>query len=76
MKVAEKKAIAKEVERLENENKFIRSLATPIGFYSHYFELLKSSKTKLQAFKKVNKLYFELFGMYRQNNFIDFNKAQ
>lgn len=74
MKVAEKKAIAKEVEKLEKQNESMRSLATRKGFYECYFELLKTSKTKVQAFNKVNKLYFQLFGQKRYGSFLVFSE--
>ena len=62
------------IAKLEKENEIIKKLSTRKGFYEYYFDLLKTSKTQIQAFNKVNKLYSTLFGVKRYSNFVDFKK--
>lgn len=59
---------------LEVETVLMRKLSTRKGFYEYYFDLLKCSKTKYQAFYKVNRLYYKLFGKKRYDNFSIFSK--
>lgn len=62
------------IAKLEKENKIMRKISTRLGFYKYYFELLKTSKTKIEAFNKTNDLFFSLFGKYRYCNFLEFQK--
>ena len=50
---------------LEIENQLIKKLATNVGFYNYFFEMLKTSKTNLEAFEKANDQYFDFFGEYK-----------
>jgi hypothetical protein len=60
------------IAKIENENTTMRKLSTRKGFYEFYFEKLKTSKTQIQAFNKVNNLYFSLFGMKRYTDYTTF----
>ena len=60
------------IAKIENENLMMRKLSTRKGFYASYFENLKNSKTKIEAFNKVNDSYYSLFGTYKFNSFLDF----
>ena len=61
-----------EIKNLIQQNKLMKQLATRRGFFEQFFQALKQSETKDQAFRKVNDLYFKLFGKYRYNNFEQF----
>lgn len=78
MKTNEVKAQAKspqaEIKQLLKENAVMQKICTRKGFFKFYFELLKCSKTKAQAFNKVNNLYFKLFGEKRYSNFSVFSE--
>lgn len=74
MTTIEKKELEKKIMQLEKENALMQKIVTRKGFYEYYFDLLKCSKTKSQAFNKVNKLYFQLFGQKRYDNFSVFSK--
>lgn len=78
MKTNEVKAQAKspqeQIKQLKKENAIMQKLCTRKGFFNAYFELLKCSKTKAQAFNKVNNLYFQLFGEKRYSNFSVYSK--
>lgn len=74
MTATEKNELEKKIMQLENENEIMKILSTRKGFYEYYFDLLNCSKTKAQAFNKVNKLYFQLFGKKRYDNFLVFSK--
>lgn len=60
------------IAKLEKENEIMKKLSTRKGFYDFYFEKLKTSKTKIQAFNKVNNLYLSLFGEKRYGDFATF----
>ena len=62
------------IAKLEKENEIMKKLSTRKGFYEYYFDLLKTSKTKIEAFNKVNKLYLTLFGQKRYSDFSTFQK--
>ena len=62
------------IAKLEKENATMQKLSTRKGFYNYYFNLLKTSKTQLEAFNKVNDLFFNLFGKYRYSDFLQFQK--
>lgn len=64
------------IAKLEKENEIMRKLSTNKGFYEFYFEKLKTSKTQIQAFNKVNNLYLNLFGQKRHNDFVTFKTLQ
>lgn len=70
----EKQKQKKEIEKLTAKIKLMKRLTTKEGFFRYYFELLKNSKTKEQAFNKVNDLYCKLFGVNRFNSFLEFSK--
>lgn len=61
-----------EIEKLKLQNEKMKKLSTREGFFKSYFESLKDFKTKELAFEKVNSLYYELFGIKRYDNFLDF----
>lgn len=63
-----------EIKQLLKQNAIMQKICTRKGFYKFYFELLKCSKTKAQAFNKVNKLYLQLFGEKRYSNFSVFSE--
>lgn len=71
---AQELKLLKEIKKQEVQIKLMRKLATYSGFYNHYFELLKSSTTKEQAFNKVNDLFFKLFTVKRYNDFSEFTQ--
>jgi hypothetical protein len=70
----EEKNLRIKIEKLEKENAIMQRLSTRKGFFEFYFEKLKTSKTQLQAFNKVNKLYLSLFGQHRYSDFLQFQK--
>lgn len=74
MTTTEKKELEQKIMQLESENEIMKKLSTRKGFYKYYFDLLKYSKTTSQAFNKVNKLYFQLFGKKRYDNFSVFSE--
>lgn len=74
MTTIEKKELENYINQLERENEIMKKLSTRKGFYKYYFDLLNCSKTKAQAFNKVNKLYFQLFGKKRYDNFSVFSE--
>ena len=71
---AQEQKLVNEIKTQETKIKLMRKLATNTGFYSHYFELLKSSQTKEQAFNKVNSLFFQLFDINRYSDYLEFSK--
>jgi len=54
--------LAFENKKLIEELKLRKLLITETGFYNHYFQNLKSSFTKEEAFFKTNHTYKILFG--------------
>ena len=64
----------KEIEKLTAKIKLMKQLTTKEGFFNYYFELLKNSKSKEQAFNIVNDLYCKLFGVNRFCSFLEFSK--
>ena len=60
---------------LETENQLIKKLATNVGFYNYFFEMLKTSKTNLEAFNRVNDQYFEFFGEYKYSCYRSFSNV-
>lgn len=62
------------ITKLEKQVAEMTKLSTRKGFYEYYFDLLKTSKTKIEAFNKVNKLYLTLFGQKRYSDFSTFQK--
>jgi len=54
--------LAFENKKLIEEIELRKLLSTNIGFYNHYFQNLKSSFTKEEAFFKTNHTYKLLFG--------------
>jgi len=63
-----------QIKKQDAQIKLMRKLSTCSGFYKHYFELLKSSQTKEQAFDKVNSLFFQLFNINRYSDYSEFSK--
>jgi hypothetical protein len=63
------------VENLKNENKIMHKISTSFGFYSFYFENLKNYKTENECFNEVNELYFNLFGVYKYENYQTFKST-
>jgi hypothetical protein len=57
---------------LETENQLIKKLATNVGFYNYFFEMLKTSKTNIEAFNRANDQYFEFFGEYKYSCYKSF----
>lgn len=74
MTATEEKKLVNYINRLKRENEIMEKLSTRKGFYEYYFDLLKCSKTKYQAFNKVNKLFYKLFGKKRYDNFLVFSE--
>ena len=60
---------------LETENQLIKKLATHVGFYNYFFEMLKTSKTNLEAFNRANDQYFEFFGEYKYSCYRSFSNV-
>ena len=60
---------------LETENQLIKKLATNVGFYNYFFEMLKTSKTTLEAFNRANDQYFEFFGEYKYSCYRSFSNV-
>lgn len=66
--------LANQIKKQAEKIKLMRKLSTCSGFYDHYFELLKSSETKEQAFNKVNSLFFQLFDINRYSDYAEFRQ--
>lgn len=64
------------IEELQKENKLMRQLATPTGFYEYYFKQLKHHQTNMECFNHVNDLYFEIFGEYRYSSYYSFARTK
>lgn len=62
----------RELVLLQLKVKLMQKLATASGFFSYYFENLKSFLKREQCFNHVNDLYFELFGHYRYDSYSNF----
>lgn len=75
MTTIEKQELEVKIVQLEAQNKVMRVLSSSKGFYGCYFQALKHSQTKKEAFRKVNKLYIELFGCKRYSSFSVFSKT-
>lgn len=71
---AKNQKLANEIIKQDVKIKLMRKLSACSGFYDHYFELLKSSQTKEQAFDKVNSLFFQLFNTNRYSDYLEFSK--
>lgn len=76
MTISEEKDLKIYIEKLKKETEIMRKLSTVKGFHEYYFETLKKYKTNYHAFNKVNKLYLNLFGEKRYDNFLAFKKLQ
>jgi hypothetical protein len=76
MTTIEEKTVKIYIAKLEKENELMKKLSTSKGFYEYYFEFLKVSKTKVQAFNNVNKLYLNFFGRKRYDDFSTFKQLQ
>lgn len=63
------------IQDLKNENETLKKLSTKEGFFRFYFSILKDCKSKIDAFQKVNNLYFNHFGEYRYKNFKEFRNS-
>lgn len=70
--------LEKEIEKLRAENKIMREIATPVGFFSYYFKMLKEEKftTNVSCFNYVNDLYFNFFGEYKYSDYNSFRLVQ
>lgn len=66
------KKLELEIEKLKTENEIMSKISTSIGFYEYFFKELKNYKTEIECFNEVNKLYFNLFGVYRFENYQTF----
>jgi len=60
---------------LQDENELIKKLATNVGFYNYFFEMLKTSKTNIQAFEKANDKYFHFFGEHKYSCYRSFSTS-
>ena len=60
---------------LETENQLIKKLATNVGFYNYFFEMLNTSKTNLEAFNRAKDQYFEFFGEYKYSCYRSFSNV-
>lgn len=60
------------LSKLQQENELLKKIATNLGFYNYFFELLKTSKTNTEAFHKANDKYHELFGEHKYSSYNSF----
>ncbi|WP_281321996.1 hypothetical protein [Flavobacterium aestivum] len=68
----EENALRIHIEKLEKKVVIMQKLSTIEGFYSEFFEKLKTAPSNKSAFNEVNETYFELFGKYRYSDFNTF----
>lgn len=61
-----------QLEELQAQNKLMRQLASPLGFYEYFFKQLPNHRTQIECFNAVNELYFDIFGDYRYSNYNSF----
>lgn len=50
-----------------------KKLHTTSGFYQQYFDELPTSRTREEAFNRVNYIYFGIFGEYRYTDYSSFS---
>lgn len=62
------------IAKIEKEKELMRKLADKDGFYSEYYQKLRTAKSNKAAFEELNDLYFELFGKYRYSDWNSFKK--
>lgn len=72
---AEENALRIYIAKLEAENAIMRKLSTTEGFYSEFFEKLKTAASNKLAFDEVNEAYYKLFGKYRYSDFNTFKRV-
>ncbi len=65
-----------QLEKLREENKLIRQIATSSGFYQFYFSKLKDFKTNIACFNHANELYFKYFDEYKYASYESFRKLK
>jgi hypothetical protein len=65
-------AIQQKLKSAEENYALARLLGTPEGFFQHYFKILPSSRTQIEAFNDVNDQYFEIFGDWRYSDYNSF----
>lgn len=70
------KSIHDQLAELQAENKLMRQLATPNGFYEYYFSQLKHHNTNIECFNAVNDTYFDIFGEYRYSSYYSFARTK
>lgn len=70
--------LSKEIEQLREENKIMKEIATPTGFFGFYFRTLKNEKftTNTACFNYVNELYNSFFGEYKYSDYDTFRKIK
>ena len=64
--------LAKELDKLKQENLLMKKIATTNGFYQYYFEQLKSHKTNIDCFNYINELYYNYFKEYKYSCYNSF----
>jgi len=72
----EEKALQARINKLEAENKELRSLGSDNGFYNAYFKELQTSASNTEAFDKVNERYRCFFGRYRYSSYDVYRKIK
>lgn len=67
--------LSKKVQEQQQEMELMRQLASVSGFIQAYWNMLKESRTNVEAFNSVNDQYFGLFGDYKYNDWNSFRRA-
>lgn len=67
--------IQQQLDELQEQNRLMRQLATPVGFYQYFFKQLPQHRTQVECFNTVNDLYFDLFGEYRYSSYHSFRRT-
>ena len=62
------------INELTAQNKKMRTMASPVGFFSCYFTSLPYFDTAKEAFNSLNDEYYDLFGCVRYRSFKSFKK--
>lgn len=71
------KLLALQAQLLKEQQKTerMRILITFTGFYQEFFNILKSCRTREEAFDKLNDEYYELFGLFKYKDYQSFKKV-
>lgn len=68
-------AINQQLQELQAQNKLMRQLATPSGFFEYFFKQLPQHNTQVECFNAINETYFDLFGEYRYSSYYTFRRS-